>query len=117
MFKICNLAYKSLKLNDKIVILKADKGTSFVILNKEDYINKVNYNLDDKSKFIKLGPIEKADLTVKIEKVFQKKLRSWYIKGFISQDVYKFIRPTGSQCPKLYGLPKTHKKDLSLTPY
>ena len=116
MFKSCNLAYKSLKSNNQIVILKADKGTSFVILNKEDYINKMNAILDDKSKFIKLGPVEKADSTVKIEKAFQQKLRSWYVKGFISQDVYESIRPTGSQCPKLYGLPKTHKKGLPCRP-
>ena len=35
----------------------------------------MNAILDDKSKFIKLGLIEKADSTVKIEKAFQKKLR------------------------------------------
>ena len=35
MFKESNLAYKLLKSNPNIVILKADKGTSFVILNTE----------------------------------------------------------------------------------
>jgi len=40
--------------------LKADKGTSFVILNKEEYLNKMKTILDDKSKFIMLGPVEKA---------------------------------------------------------
>ena len=43
-----------------------------------------------------LGPVGKAGLTVKIEKAFQKKLRSWYIKGFNSQKVYESIRLTGS---------------------
>ena len=116
MFKNCNLAYKSLKSNTQIVILKADKGTSFVILNKEEYLNKMKTILDDKSKFIMLGPVEKADSTVKIEKAFQQKLRSWFVKGYISQDVYESIRPTGSQCPKLYGLPKTHKKGCPCRP-
>ena len=29
---------------------------------------------------------------------------------------YKAIRPTGSQRPRMYGLPKTHKKDVPLRP-
>ena len=42
MFKNCNLEYKSLKYNSQIVILKAYKRTYFVILNKDDYINKID---------------------------------------------------------------------------
>ena len=55
MFKDCNEAYKSLKSNPDIVILKADKGSSIVLLNKKDYILKINDTLVDKDKFIKLG--------------------------------------------------------------
>ena len=36
MFKSCNLVYKSLKSNNEIVIFKANKGNSFVVLNKKD---------------------------------------------------------------------------------
>ena len=42
MFKECNLAYKSLKSNSQIVISKADKGSQFIILNKDDYNMKMN---------------------------------------------------------------------------
>ena len=41
MFKDCNEAYKSLKSNPDIAILKADKGSSFVLL-KKDYLKKIN---------------------------------------------------------------------------
>ena len=51
MFKECNLAYKLLKSNPNIVILKADKDTSFVILNKPEYFNKMKAVLNDKTKF------------------------------------------------------------------
>ena len=34
----------------------------------------------------------------------------------ISEQVYEAIRPTGSQRPCMYGLPKIHKKDVPLRP-
>ena len=72
--------------------------------------------LQDESKFIKLVPVDKSDLSSKVEKAFQQKLRSWFVKRYISQDLYEFIKPNGSQCPKLYGLPKTHKKSIPRRP-
>ena len=42
MFKDCNEAYKPLKSNPDVVILKADKGSSFVCLNKKVYLEKMN---------------------------------------------------------------------------
>ena len=116
MFKECILAYKSLKSNSTIIISKADKVSSFVILNEDDYIMKMNAILDDKTKFVKLGTTDTSDSTVKIERAFQLKLRKWFSKGYISKDVYDTIRPTGSQCLKLYGLPKTHKKGITCRP-
>ena len=41
----------TLKNDPNIVILKADKGNSIVILNKSDYTSKMNNILDDSSKF------------------------------------------------------------------
>ena len=72
--------------------------------------------LNDKSKYLKLGQIDKFDHTSKIENSIQRKLRSWYSKGLISKETYELTRPIGSQRPKLYGLPKTHKNDIPLRP-
>jgi hypothetical protein len=44
-------AAKQLKNNDNIIIRKADKANIFVILNKADYISKVNELLGDNNKF------------------------------------------------------------------
>ena len=41
---------------------------------------------------------------------------SCYKNKFISETPYNSIRPVGSQCPKLYGLPKIHKNDCPLRP-
>ena len=42
---------KTLKNDPNIVVLKAGKGNSIVILNKSDYASKMNTILDDSSKF------------------------------------------------------------------
>lgn len=39
-------ALRSLRNNDKIVVLKVDKGGATVVLNKEDYIHKMNEHLN-----------------------------------------------------------------------
>ena len=105
-----NEALKRLKDNPNIVLCKADKENIIVILNKVDYIEKMMVILNDSSKFLKLGQIDKFDHTSKIESSIQRKLRNWFSKGLISKEVYESTRPIGSQRPKLYGLPKTHKK-------
>ena len=45
------ITLKTLKNDLNIVILKADKGNSIVILSKSDYTSKMNNILDDSSKF------------------------------------------------------------------
>ena len=47
-------ALKKLSRNRNIVILRPDKGNGVVILNRVDYINKVESLLSDTSKFKKL---------------------------------------------------------------
>ena len=43
----CFAAIRSLRNNDDIIIIKADKSSQIVILNKLDYITKINSILDD----------------------------------------------------------------------
>ena len=44
-------ALNNLVKNKDIVIQKADKGNSIVILNRNDYVSKLNKMLEDTSKF------------------------------------------------------------------
>jgi len=60
MQKECFVAIKSLRNNNNIIITKADKSSALVILDKSDYIAKMNVNLDN-SKFCKIGPVETID--------------------------------------------------------
>ena len=49
-------------------------SSQVVILNKSDYITKMNSILDDSSKFEKLGSVEENDNTLTIEKRIQGRL-------------------------------------------
>ena len=54
--------------------LNPDKGSEVVILNKNDFIDKMLVILDDTSKFVKLGPTSSNDNTANIESKLQKRL-------------------------------------------
>ena len=59
-------ALKKLSRNKNLIILRPDKGNGVVVLNRIDYINKVESLLSDASKFKKID-IEILDLCLKRE--------------------------------------------------
>ena len=109
-------AIKSLRSNEQILITKPDKGSGVVILNKSDYIQKMGYILDDKTKFFNMGSVDQHDNTAKTEQKLQKRLLDFVNQKILTRDIYDRIRPTGSQRPRMYGLPKTHKENIPLRP-
>ena len=112
----CFQTLNSLHSNENIVINKPDKGSGVVILNKNDFIDKMLGILDDPSKFEKLGPTPSNDNTANIESKLQKRLLELFKEDLIPKSLYQNIRPTGSQRPRIYGLPKTHKTNVPLRP-
>ena len=74
MHKECFRAINSLRKNDDIIITKPDKDSDLLLLNKSDYLNKINKILDDQSKFKRLGPVASNDNTANIESRLQKRL-------------------------------------------
>ena len=77
----------------------------------------MNSILDDASKFENLGSVKKNDNTLTIEKRIQRRLLELLNGNIIQQAVYNDIRPSGSQRPRMYGLPKTQKTDIPTPPY
>ena len=55
MHKECFRAINRLQRNDDIIVTKPDKGSGVVLLNKSDYVDKMNKILDNQSKFRRLG--------------------------------------------------------------
>ena len=72
--------------------------------------------LNDTTKFLDLGPVTNKDNTAKIESRIQRRLLQLRKEYLISKQVYEAIRPTGSQRPRIYGIPKIHKTDVPLRP-
>ncbi|CAF2835258.1 unnamed protein product [Rotaria sp. Silwood2] len=102
----------NLSKDDSIYITRADKGRAVVILDKLDYINKMEKILSDTRTFIRLD----SDPTIQKEERLQRKLLKLKDSGFITENEYYFARPVGSQPGKAYGLPKIHKDCAPLRP-
>ena len=111
-------ALKSLLQDNEIIIQKSDKGNSVVLLNKADYLDRMNQLLSDKSKFLKLNIKEGRDYNyiinqeIKISKI----LRELKNKGAINDNDYQSMNPTGTQPSVLYGLSKVHKALVNNVP-
>ena len=72
--------------------------------------------LSDVTKFECLGPVNQFDNTVQNETKLQCRLLQLVKSDDLPKTVYEVIRPTGSQRPRMYGLPKIHKQDVPCCP-
>ena len=102
-------AAKNLKTNENIVIRKADKSSMYVILNKKDYLDKLDEILSDTTKFCKITKNPTEALKKKANNIIS------------SLDVVK----SGVNLPKIigdyspgyvYGNVKIHKTNNPLRP-
>ena len=107
-------ALKSLKQDESIIITKPDKGKGVVILDKKDYIDKVNVILTDTTKFVKLD-IDPFSYILKLEDKLNRLLRTLKDK-VISLETYRYLFASGSVPGILYGLPKIHKLACPIRP-
>ena len=103
---------KRLSKNKDIVIQKADKGNTVVILDKCSYISAIEEILNDNSKFSKLDIPAGKEINhiVNLEKRITSELKLLKEKEIIDKSTYKSIKPVGSRSGILYGLGKIHKK-------
>ena len=90
---------------------KPDKSNGVVLLNKSDYVKKMENILLDKSKFK-----PSTNNILKQLKKFQSFLFRLEKSGSINQEIYNRIRPTSTSLRTLYGLPKIHKENTPLRP-
>ena len=104
-----HLALKDLSANNDLIIQKSDKGNSVVLLNRNDYIKRLNEMLSDSSKFKKLNvkPGKEINFLLQQEDSLTNFLKK--VKKSISEQLYKELYPRGSQPGIMYGLSKIHK--------
>ena len=112
-------ALKHLRKRDDIVVTKPDKGTGVVVMDKEHY-NKLLHeaSVNNQEKFRKVDLVEpkrRRRPTKNFHPLLQKEkeLRQCTNK-ILPEDIASVVCPKGSRLA--YGLPKTHKPQLSMRP-
>ena len=102
-------AAKSLRNNNDISIRKADKSSMYVILNKQDYLDKTKNILSDNSKFKQIN----KDPT----KGLKQKANNIILALNATKDSVKLDKIVGKCSPGyIYGSIKTHKPNNSIRP-
>ena len=113
-------ALRHLSKNKNIVIQKADKGDTIVILDKISYTSVIKEILNDHTKFSNIGiPAGKEiNYITNLEKRITTDLKLLNYKEIIDKATYKNIKPVGSRPGILYGLGKVHKEaKIGLPPF
>ena len=103
------LALKGLSGNKDVILQKADKGNSVVLVNKADYTKRMKELLSDASKFkeIAVEPGKEINLLPQHEGKLIEFLKR--VKSSVTTDLYKHLYPQGSQPGIMCGLSKIHK--------
>ena len=102
---------KALKADANIVILKADKGNAIVILDRENYQQKMYNILHDSSKF-KVVTEDLFNVIIRKEDKVNRILTK-----LKNNKEYNLMYASGTKPGILYGLPKVHKRDVPLRHY
>ena len=105
-------AIKELRADKEHLILTADKGVALVVIDKKEYIQKMQTLLEDKNTYRPL----KMDPTNRQKNRLINILRSIKSEGRLEDHIYKKMYPTGASSLILYGLPKIHKKNIPWRP-
>ena len=110
-------ALKNLSASCNLIIQKADKGNSVVLVENDVYIRHIEKILDDATTFEKVK-IKKGILnfSINLERRINDYLKSLEKSGTLSTDQYKKIKAIGSRPGILYGLCKVHKAIIDVCP-
>ncbi|UYV60784.1 hypothetical protein LAZ67_1002292 [Cordylochernes scorpioides] len=105
----------NLSKNKNITISRADKGGSVVILNTEDYINRMKTHLNNTEFFVKIEPQEASKSITAFKKSIHQLLKNQIIDQSLKKQILENPENPGTH-PYIYGLPKIHKKNTPLRP-
>ena len=102
-------------MHQDFVICNPDKGKGVVILNHDDYVEKMNDVLSDQTKFIEIGTPDYQTI-FKLEDKINRTLKQFKDEGVINEKTYNDLYCSGSSFGILYGSPKVHKNNVPLRP-
>jgi len=98
---------KTLKENENLTILPAEKGNATVVLNTSDFKQKISSLLQDP---------EYRKITNDPADSIARKTTALLKKSSLTEETRRQQCPGGSRPLRLYGLPKIHKEGVPLRP-
>jgi len=84
---------------------RADKGNTTVVLNRHNYISKMENLLPDNNTYDEM----KADPTRKLTNDLRSLLSRWKKKEIIDESIYRMLMNNDGIISRAYSLPKIHK--------
>ena len=105
-------ALRTLSKDQSILVQKADKGGSIVILNTVDYENKMLNMLSDTVTYTEISNIDLKTATSQIDDIIER----LHQNNYISKKQKRYLSRCRPKVPILYGLPKIHKNNWPLRP-
>ena len=105
----------NLRKDQSIIICKQDKGNGIVLLDKNDYLTKINCIINDSNKFTKINS-DWFKMILKQEDKFNRFLSQLKKNKDIDESLYNELYSSGTQPGILYGLPKVHKENTPVRP-
>ncbi|XP_044761573.1 uncharacterized protein LOC123318845 [Coccinella septempunctata] len=106
------LTSRFLKQHPDCIVMRADKGNSTVIMYRDEYIPYMENLLSDTGTY-KITP---SDPTNKFQTLANEIVKELRDVGAIDEMKAKHLKCRNSVIPKLYGLRKTHKENISIRP-
>nr|VZI01587.1 unnamed protein product [Spirometra erinaceieuropaei] len=103
--------FRSLRSDDSMVVVSADKRGATVIMDKTDYVNKANQAFNDREAYTPIA----EDPTKKQAASIKKKVNELTRKKLINPADSKFLTPNDTRIARAYGLPKVHKAASTYT--
>ena len=114
-------ALNRLKKRDDIVVTKPDKGSGIVVMDKSEYLRLLSAaSIDDTTKFSRVDD-KRPNLRGRPPKHYHPLLQKEkdvhsILHRILPQEIATSLSPKSSRLPHLYGLPRTHKANLSMRP-
>lgn len=112
IFSDITSTHKFLKNHNDIIITKADKGNTTVVMYKCEYVDKALLLLNDSTTYKKLN----VDPTIKVQNGTNKLVDELIKTKCIEPLTGKKLKCATGVFPKIYFLPKIHKDNVPLRP-
>ena len=101
---------KNLKKDPEIIITPADKGKALVIMDRKEYIKKMEEKLNDTTTYMKID----KDPIMEIKKELASEIQELLKEEIINKNLHRQLYPNTTQIPRAYGSPKIQKEGYPL---